>query len=90
MIYARFKASDLSFASKKQPKPSSPEIRKKVSSSTGSFHSCARRNQFLWSRHSYHPNVEVTGTLGLLKIAKSRGLILSVKKVIGDMLAEGY
>ena len=35
-------------------------------------------------------NVEVTGTLSLLKIAKSRGVILSVKKVIGDMLAEGY
>lgn len=35
-------------------------------------------------------NIEVIGTLGLLKIAKNRGVILSVKKVIGDMLAEGY
>ena len=35
-------------------------------------------------------NVEVIGTLGLLKIAKNRGVIPSVKKVIGDMLAEGY
>jgi hypothetical protein len=35
-------------------------------------------------------NVEVIGTLGLLKIAKSRGVIPSVKKIISDMLAEGY
>ncbi len=35
-------------------------------------------------------NVEVIGTLGLLKIAKNRGVIPSVKKVISDMLAEGY
>jgi predicted nucleic acid-binding protein len=35
-------------------------------------------------------NVEVIGTLGLLKIAKKRGVISSVKKVISDMLAQGY
>jgi predicted nucleic acid-binding protein len=32
----------------------------------------------------------VIGTLGLLKIAKRRGLVRSVRKVINDMLAEGY
>jgi predicted nucleic acid-binding protein len=35
-------------------------------------------------------NVEVIGTLGLLKMAKKRGIISSVKKTISDMLAEGY
>lgn len=35
-------------------------------------------------------NVEVIGTLGLLKLAKSRGIIVSVKNAINDMLAEGY
>jgi predicted nucleic acid-binding protein len=35
-------------------------------------------------------NVEVMGTLGLLKLAKNRGVIPSVKVVIKDMLAEGY
>lgn len=30
------------------------------------------------------------GTLGLLKIAKRRDLVRSVKKVINSMLAEGY
>jgi predicted nucleic acid-binding protein len=35
-------------------------------------------------------NIEVIGTLGLLKIAKRRGLVRSVRKVINDMLAEGY
>jgi len=35
-------------------------------------------------------NIEVMGTLGLLKIAKKSGLIQSVRKVIEDMLAEGY
>jgi predicted nucleic acid-binding protein len=35
-------------------------------------------------------NVEVIGTLGLLKLAKSRGVITSVKRAIRDMLAEGY
>ncbi len=35
-------------------------------------------------------NVEVMGTLGLLKLAKSRGVISSVKAVIKEMLAEGY
>jgi predicted nucleic acid-binding protein len=35
-------------------------------------------------------NVEVMGTLGLLKLAKSRGVISSVKDVIKEMLAEGY
>jgi len=35
-------------------------------------------------------NIEVIGTLGLLKIAKRRGLVRSVKKVINSMLAEGY
>ncbi len=34
--------------------------------------------------------VEVMGTLGLLKLAKTRGVIPSVKAVIRDMLAEGY
>jgi len=35
-------------------------------------------------------NIDVIGTLGLLKIAKKNGLIQSVRKVIEDMLAEGY
>lgn len=35
-------------------------------------------------------NIEVIGTLGLLKIAKRRDLVRSVKKVINSMLAEGY
>ena len=35
-------------------------------------------------------NIEVIGTLGLLKIAKRRGLVRSVRKVINDMLEEGY
>ena len=35
-------------------------------------------------------NIEVIGTLGLLKIAKRRDLGRSVKKVINSMLAEGY
>ena len=35
-------------------------------------------------------NINIIGTLGLLKIAKNRGLIPSVKKTINDMLAEGY
>ena len=35
-------------------------------------------------------NVDVIGTLGLLKIAKNRGVIPSVKEVISDMLAQGY
>ena len=35
-------------------------------------------------------NVKVIGTLGLLKMAKRGGLIQSVRKVIDDMLAEGY
>ena len=35
-------------------------------------------------------NIEVMGTLGLLKIAKKNGLIQSVRKVIENMLAEGY
>ncbi len=35
-------------------------------------------------------NVEVIGTLGLLKLAKNRGVIPSVKAAIEDMLAEGY
>lgn len=35
-------------------------------------------------------NVEVIGTLGLLKMAKKRGIIPSVKNVINDMLVEGY
>jgi uncharacterized protein len=34
-------------------------------------------------------NVEVIGTLGLLKLAKTRGVIPSVKVVIKEMLAEG-
>jgi predicted nucleic acid-binding protein len=35
-------------------------------------------------------NVEIIGTLGLLKMAKKRGIIPSVKDVINDMLVEGY
>ena len=35
-------------------------------------------------------NIEVIGTLGLLKIAKKNGLVQSVKKVIDDILTEGY
>jgi len=35
-------------------------------------------------------NTEAIGTLGLLKIAKRSGLVPSVRKVIEDMLAEGY
>ena len=35
-------------------------------------------------------NIEVIGTLGILKIAKTRGVIPSVKKAISDMLTEGY
>jgi len=35
-------------------------------------------------------NIEVIGTLGLLKIAKRHDLVRSVKKVINSMLAEGY
>jgi hypothetical protein len=35
-------------------------------------------------------NIEVIGTLGLLKIAKRRGLVRSARKVINGMLAEGY
>jgi predicted nucleic acid-binding protein len=35
-------------------------------------------------------DVEVIGTLGLLKIVKNHGLIPYVRKAINDMLAEGY
>ena len=35
-------------------------------------------------------NVAVIGTLGLLKLAKTRGVIPSVKPLIKEMLAEGY
>ena len=35
-------------------------------------------------------NVEVIGTLGILKIAKNRGVIPSVREVISDMLDGGY
>ena len=35
-------------------------------------------------------NINIIGTLGLLKIAKNRGLIPSAKKTIDGMLAEGY
>jgi hypothetical protein len=35
-------------------------------------------------------NIEVIGTLGLLKMAKKSGLVQSVRKVIDDMLTEGY
>jgi len=34
-------------------------------------------------------NVEVMGTLGLLKLAKNRGVVPSVKTVIKEMLTEG-
>jgi predicted nucleic acid-binding protein len=35
-------------------------------------------------------NVEVMGTLGLLKMAKTRGVLSSVKAVIKDMIDNGY
>jgi hypothetical protein len=35
-------------------------------------------------------NIEVIGTLGLLKMAKKNGLVQSVRKVIDDILTEGY
>jgi uncharacterized protein len=35
-------------------------------------------------------NVEVIGTLGLLKLAKNRRIIPSVKVIIKEMLTEGY
>ena len=35
-------------------------------------------------------NIEVIGTLGLLKMGKKSGLVQSVRKVIDDMLTEGY
>ncbi len=35
-------------------------------------------------------NVEVMGTLGLLKLAKKRGVLPSVKEVIKEMLEKGY
>jgi len=35
-------------------------------------------------------NIDVIGTLGLLKKAKKKGLIQSARKVIEDMLAKGY
>ena len=41
-------------------------------------------------KHAILLNVEVIGTLGLLKMAKNRGIISSVKDTISDMLAEGY
>ena len=41
-------------------------------------------------KHAKLLNIEVIGTLGLLKIAKRRGLVRSVRKVINGMLAEGY
>ena len=41
-------------------------------------------------KHAKLLNIELIGTLGLLKIAKKNGLVQSVRKVIEDMLAEGY
>jgi hypothetical protein len=41
-------------------------------------------------KHAILLDVEVMGVLGLLKMAKKRGVIPSVKKIISDMLAEGY
>jgi predicted nucleic acid-binding protein len=41
-------------------------------------------------KHAKLLNIEVIGTLGLLKLAKNRGLISSVKEVIDKMLAKGY
>jgi len=41
-------------------------------------------------KHAKLLNVEVIGTLGLLKLAKNNGLISSAKKVIDDMLSKGY
>jgi uncharacterized protein len=35
-------------------------------------------------------NVEIIGTLGVLKMAKNHGVIPSVKEVISDMVVEGY
>lgn len=41
-------------------------------------------------RYAILLNVDVIGTLGLLKMAKRRGVIPSVKAAISDMLVEGY
>lgn len=41
-------------------------------------------------KYAHMLNVEVLGTLGLLKLAKNRKVIPSVKEVIIDMLAKGY
>lgn len=41
-------------------------------------------------KYARHLNVEVIGTLGLLKTAKNRGVITSVQESINDMLAAGY
>jgi len=35
-------------------------------------------------------DIEVIGTLGLLKMAKTHGIIISVREVISKMLDEGY
>jgi predicted nucleic acid-binding protein len=41
-------------------------------------------------KYAFLLNVEVIGTLGLLKLAKNRNIVPSVKAVIKEMLAEGY
>lgn len=41
-------------------------------------------------KHAKLLNVEVIGTLGLLKMAKNHGVISSMREVIDDMLAKGY
>lgn len=41
-------------------------------------------------RYAILLNVDVIGTLGLLKMAKRRGVIPSVKAAISDMFVEGY
>lgn len=35
-------------------------------------------------------NVDVIGTLGLLKLAKNHGVLASVREAIKDILAQGY
>ncbi|WGM88904.1 MAG: DUF3368 domain-containing protein [Candidatus Bathyarchaeum tardum] len=41
-------------------------------------------------KHAKLLNINIIGTLGLLKMAKNRGLISSAKEVITDMLSKGY
>lgn len=41
-------------------------------------------------KYAYLLNINVIGTLGLLKLAKNKGVISEVKGVVKEMLAEGY